>query len=454
MTDLVIRGGSVVAEGMVVRADLAVEGQAIAAIGPELPGGRHEIDARGWHVLPGLIDVHLHFNEPGHDSWEGAATGSRALAAGGGTVFFDMPLNSVPCTVNAGEFDRKRQALEAASVTDFGLWGGLTPGSLDQMDELAARGVVGFKAFMCDSGLPEFPRADDDTLARGMEIAARLRLPVAVHAESENLICALAAEHGTADPRAFLASRPLAAELAAIDRALALAASTGARLHIVHVSAGTAVAHAGAARSKGVDVSIETCPHYLFFTAADLEASGTLLKCAPPLRDDSEQEGLWDAVLNGSLDIVASDHSPAEPSMKLCAFGDAWGGIAGVQSMLAVLLDRGLPRGLTMPRVASMVAGTPARRFAIHGKGELRVGYDADITLVDLEASGVLGPGDLLQRHPISPYVGHRLRGVVRRTLRRGQTIFVDGRIVAGAKGKLVRPGPPDAGHHVGGTRL
>src|SRR5438132_2933122 len=191
MRDLIVRGGTVVAPDSVRQADILIEGGVIRAIQEELPGGGEEIDASGLHVFPGLIDVHVHFNEPGHTEWEGAATGSRALAAGGGTLFFDMPLNSIPCTVNGREFDRKRAALEEAAITDFALWGGIVPGNLDEMEELAVRGVIGFKAFLCHSGLDEFPRVDDLTLWEGLKEAARLGLPVAIHAENHELIAAL-----------------------------------------------------------------------------------------------------------------------------------------------------------------------------------------------------------------------------------------------------------------------
>jgi allantoinase len=215
---------------------------------PNFPAGVRDIDARDLLVLPALIDVHLHFNEPGRAHWEGAATGSRALAAGGGTLFFDMPLNSTPCTLNARECDLKRAALEASSITDFALWGGLVPGSVSEMSEMADRGVIGFKAFMCDSGLPEFPRADDMTLLDGMREAKRLGLPVAVHAESEELTKGLAARMTRRDARGFLDSRPMVAELDAIQRALLFAGDTGAALHIVHISAGRGVAMAAEAR--------------------------------------------------------------------------------------------------------------------------------------------------------------------------------------------------------------
>lgn len=252
----VVRGGTLVTPGGLVRADVRVEHGVIAEIAPDISGGT-TIDATGLHVFPATIDVHLHFNEPGRTEWEGAATGSRALAKGGGAVFFDMPLNSTPCTVNAREFDRKRAALEASSIADFGIWGGLIPGNRDEMAELGARGVVGFKAFLCDSGLPEFPRADDLTLWDGFQEAARLGLPVAVHAESEELtkqLTARLAARGGSPVQEFLASRPVIAELEAIRRATLFAGEAGARLHIVHVSSGQGVVAAAEARARGVEI--------------------------------------------------------------------------------------------------------------------------------------------------------------------------------------------------------
>lgn len=445
MADLVVRGGTVVTTDAVLTADVAIEDGRISAVGPELPGATSEIDAGGLFVFPGVIDAHLHFNEPGRAEWEGAATGSRALAAGGGTLFFDMPLNSTPCTLNAREFDRKRAALEASSITDFALWGGLVPGNLGEMAELAARGVVGFKAFLCDSGLPEFPRADDLTLADGLREAARLQLPVAVHAESHELVQGLARRltaQGSQGIRDFLDSRPVLAEVEAIQRAALLAGEAGAKLHIVHVSSGRGVAAAAEARARGVDVSIETCPHYLFFTEEDVERLGATAKCAPPLRHRSEQASLWAAVLDGTVDLIASDHSPAPPEMKSGGFWQAWGGIAGVQSTFAVLLEQGhYRRHLQLERIAALLSAEPAHRFQIAGRGRVAPGNTADLALVDLKASFILQSEDLLQRHRMSPYVGACFRGAVRRTIRRGESIFDRGAITAQTRGALVRPG-------------
>lgn len=441
MPDLVVRGGIVVTPHGRTAADVAIEDGCITAIGPALPGAPEEIDARGLFVLAGLIDVHVHFNEPGRTEWEGAETGSRALAAGGGTVFFDMPLNSTPCVVNARELDRKRTALEAASIADFALWGGLVPGSVPYMAEMAAHGAIGFKAFMCDSGLPEFPMADDETLESGMREAVRLGLPVAVHAEDEAMVRQHIAATPVRDARSFLASRPIEVELAAIRRALHIAEATGAALHIVHVSSGQGVALAAEARARGVDVSVETCPHYLTFTDEDLERLGALAKCAPPLRSADEQASLWRQLVDGRIDMIASDHSPAAPANKQAAFADCWGGIAGVQSTLPVLLDRSFAHdALTLEGISALVSAAPARRFRLNRKGALAVGGDADLVLIDPARSFTLEPAHLHQRHPMSPYLGRHFRGHILRTIRRGETVFLSGQVTARTKGHVVVP--------------
>jgi allantoinase len=441
--NIVIRGGTVINTDGRVRADVLIQEERIVELGPDLPVGDHkEIDARGLFIFPGVIDVHLHFNEPGRTEWEGAATGSRALAAGGGTMFFDMPLNSTPCTTTAAAVIQKRAALEISSITDFALWGGLVPGSVGEMAGMAEEGVIGFKAFMCDSGLPEFPRADDQTLSDGMTEAARLGLPVAVHAESEEITRTLSQTFSGPTIADFLASRPVEAEVDAIGRAVLLAEQTGATLHIVHVSSGSGVVKAHEGRLRGVDVSIETCPHYLFFTEDDLQRLGVIGKCTPPLRSADEHGKLWHQLLNGGVDIVASDHSPCDPSLKVADdFRRSWGGIAGVQSTLAVLLERGHDgRRLRFERIVALLSGNPANRFGIPHKGSVSVGNDADLVLIDPSADYNLEAANLQQRHKISPYLGAMFGGVVRRTLRRGETIFDNGTITAATRGKYVRP--------------
>jgi allantoinase len=429
--DLVIRGTQL--------GDIAVEDECIAQFGPELSSGKREIAARGLTALPGLIDVHLHFNEPGRTEWEGAATGSRAFAAGGGTLFFDMPLNSSPCTVGAKEFGLKRQALESTAITDFALWGGIVPGNVNALAELAECGAIGYKAFMCDSGLAEFPRADDLTLYEGMREAARLNLPVAVHAESAEITRALSLRmiaDGRHDIPAFLESRPILAEVEAIQRAALLAREAKCKLHVVHISSGRGVAAALEARLLGTDISIETCPHYLMFTTDDLLRIGALAKCAPPLRNESDREALFESVLRGDVDVVASDHSPCPPEMKNGeSFFDIWGGIAGVQWTRAALFQK----GLSTTRIAELTATNGARRFNLKRRGTILTGHIADIALVDLNRSQDITADTSFQRHRATPYTGMTLRGVTTYTIRRGEIIFAEGKLTARTKGKLCR---------------
>lgn len=434
MLDLIVRGGNLVTPEGVWKADMGVLGGQIVQIDPEIiEPARQEVQATGLHVFPGVVDVHVHFNEPGQAHWEGIETGSAALAAGGGTLFFDMPLNSLPCTLDAPAFDQKLAAMRASSHTDFALWGGLTPKNLAHLPELAERGVIGFKAFLCNSGLPEFPACDDATLYEGMLLAAQLGLPVAVHAESEALTAHLAKKMRARGSswREYVASRPVFTELEAIGRALLLAQETGCKLHIVHISSGAGVALAAEAKARGVDVSLETCPHYLTFTEEDLERLGAVGKCAPPLRSRSEQNGLWSLVRRGAVDIIGSDHSPSPPELKHGAdFFALWGGIAGVQSTLQVLLTEGWQRrGLALERIAVLLAQNPALRFGLSQKGKLAAGYEADFALVNLAHSRTLTPQDLYYRHPLSPYLGYQLQGLVVSTWLRGEPIFVEGRI-------------------------
>lgn len=444
--DTIIRGGTIVAEPM-QQADIAIEGKRIVAVAPELPGdARETIAAIGMHVFPGLIDAHVHCNEPGRTEWEGFATATRALAIGGATTFFDMPLNAHPPTCDAGSFDQKRAAAEQSSLIDFALWGGLTPESLDQIDELAERGVIGFKAFMSNSGVDDFHAVDDWTLYEGMRRAARHNLPVAVHAENDQITSALAVRaraEGRTGIRDYLESRPIIAEIEAIQRAILFAAETGCALHIVHVSSGAGVALVAEAKTRGIDISCETCPHYLVLTEDDVERLGAVAKCAPPLRAQAEQDALWQHFSFGTLPMIASDHSPAPPEMKTSAnFFEVWGGISGAQSTLSLLLSEGYAgRGLRLEAIAAATAGFVARRFRLAPrKGAIAVGADADLALVDLKGRSTLRAEDLYYRYQQSPYVGMSLRGRVDRTLVRGTTVGRDGKIVSTPIGRLVLP--------------
>jgi allantoinase len=441
--DLVVRDGTAVLAGGAHRADVAITDGRIAAVGADLAAtGGAEIDAAGLHVFPGTVDPHVHFNEPGRTDWEGFASGSAALAAGGCTAYLDMPLNSVPPTIDGPAFDRKRAAAEVASRVDFGLWGGLVPGNLGELGDLARRGVAGFKAFMCDTGTPEFAAADDLTLAEGMRRCADLGAIVAVHAENASMVAGLARSAiaagrvGAAD---FVASRPVLAELEAIARALFLAGETGCALHVVHVSTVRGVELVERARAGGVDATCETCPHYLVLTAEDLEELGAVAKCSPPLRSAAARAGLWALIERGALPIVASDHSPCPPELKAGDLLRAWGGIAGCQSTLNLVLAHGYERQrIALPAVAAITATNAARRFGLAGKGAIEVGADADLALVDLGQEWELQASELHYRHRQSPFVGHRMRGRVVRTLVRGQTVMREGRLVGPPLGRLV----------------
>ena len=436
--DLLIRGGRVVRGGGVEGMDIGIAEGRIVELAPEIASSRSadsEIDARGLFVFPGVIDSHVHFNDPGRAHWEGVATGSAALAAGGGVCFIDMPLNSSPPTLDGSAFDAKRAVCEAESRTDFALYGGLTPENLPHMEELAERGVAGFKAFMCPSGIDDFSHADDVTLYRGMEIAARVGLPVLLHAESASITATLTDTlrgEGRRDVRAFLESRPVIAELEAINRALLYAEETGCSIHIVHVSdrRGVELVRRAAAQ-HGVDATCETCPHYLFFTDRDMESIGPRAKCAPPLRSDATRRALLQELLTGHIDTVGSDHSPSSADLKEREdFFDAWGGIAGVQTTLRTLMTLDVPP----PRIAQVLAETPAQRFRLPGKGSIEVGNDADLVLVEDTAPESITGDELRDKHKLSPYVGRSLRGAVRSVLLRGRPVTDE------TRGRLVVP--------------
>lgn len=445
--DLVIRGAAVVLSDGVAALDVGVSGGKLVALEAQICDAATEtIDGRGLHLFPAAVDVHVHFNEPGRTEWEGAGTGSAAFAAGGGGTYCDMPLNSSPPTLDAESLYLKRAALEAHSCTDFGLWGGLTPQNLDRLDELAECGVVGFKAFMCPSGIDDFLWSNEDVLARGMKAAARHGLLVGVHAEDPKITGDLAAKAiaaGRTGIRDYLASRPIVAETTAIDTAIRLAEQTKCKLHIVHVSSGRGAVLVAEARRRGVDVTCETCPHYLLLTDEDCVRIGAAAKCSPPLRDAAERAELWTALLRGDVSFVASDHSPAPQSMKESTnFFSVWGGISGVQTTLGLLLAEACGKlGLPVHKVGRWTATAPAARFGLApAKGSIAVGADADLALIDLRRNETVRLDALGYRHKITPFVGRALGGIVRQTIVRGRTVFSNGKAIGSPQGRFVRP--------------
>jgi len=419
--------------------DLGISDGKFSAIASNLRGtAREEIDATKMTIFPGVIDAHVHFNEPGRTDWEGFETGSRAAAAGGTTSVFEMPLNAHPPTIDGPSFDLKKAAAESKSFVDFGLWGGLVPANLNQLEALRDRGVFGLKAFMCDSGVDDFPRVTMSILREGMKRAADLDLLVAVHAESQELTQQFTKEKiatGKTSVRDYLDSRPIRAELDAVKQAIDLAAETNCRLHIVHVTCGSAVAIIADARAQGVDVSCETCPHYLVFTDADMERLGAVAKCAPPLRPEADRQALRERL--SDITTIGSDHSPAPWSMKdRQSFFEVWGGISGCQHLLALLLDS----SLLPERIVDLTSRQVAKRFRLNRKGEIAVGKDADFSIVDLDGEETVTTESLLYRHRHSPYVDRKLRGGIVRTVLRGQTVFLHGKIAGSPSGKFIRP--------------
>ncbi|MBI5770615.1 MAG: allantoinase AllB [Verrucomicrobia bacterium] len=446
--DLIVRGGTLVTPAGLVRADLAVRREKIVQIAPQISEAAEQtLEADGRYVFPGIIDAHVHFNEPGREDWEGLAAGSAALAAGGGTMFFDMPLNSEPPVLDAARLREKRALAEEKSCTDFALWGGLVPGNLDKLAGLRDAGAIGLKAFMANSGIASFPHIDAGSLREGMKRAAKLGLLVAVHAEDDalaNQFTAAVKAKGRADAKAWLDSRPVEVELAAIRLALELAGETGCALHVVHVSSPEGIALIAEAREQRVDVTAETCPHYLLLNDKDVARLGPLGKCAPPIREEKRRVGLWSELRAGRIQTVGSDHSPSLPEMKDTAnLFAAWGGIGGVQHGFQLLMSEGAKTAdEDLPVLAAVLARNVARRFRLDGrKGELAVGRDADFSLIEFGPAREIAADDLWTRHRISAYLGRKSRARVTHTYVRGCAVYADGRLTnLPQRGQFLRP--------------
>lgn len=406
-----MRGGRIATADGVRDADVAIAGGVITEVAPDLDEQAEEIDAAGLWVLPGGIDSHVHFNEPGRTSWEDVAHGTAALLAGGYTSFVDMPLNNLPVTTTVEAFDLKLAAMRRSAKAAFGLWAGLVPGNLGRLEGLVRRGAMGFKAFMCPSGIDEFPACDEATLREGMGRIAELGSILLVHAEDP----AVLREPAGPSARDYAASRPPEAEWSAIETALRLAGETGCRVHVVHVSTARGLELIREAKARGIDASGETCPHYLLYTEDDLERVGAVAKCSPPFRTAHDREALWQAPM------VVSDHSPSTLALKQEAdFRRVWGGIAGCQHTRQLLLaeDR-----LDLPSVAAVTSTAIAHRFGLAGKGEIAAGFDADLWIVDLDWEGTVRREELLYKNRFSAHEGRRIRGRTVRTLARGSFI-------------------------------
>lgn len=435
--DLYLKNGTVVTEDGVFRGSVAVSDGVIAQIAAGAPdlSAATTVDLRGQWLLPGLVDGHVHFNEPGMEAWERYRTGTMAAAAGGVTTILDMPLNSSPPTINIQELRRKRSTVHTEAVVDYAHWGGLVNNNLADMPDLHAEGVVGFKAFMTSS--PDFPRVDDDLIYAGMQQARRNGNLVGIHCENEYVTSYLAQEFqavGRKDLAAWPESRPPFQEAEAIRRALHWAHATGAALHVVHVSIREGMEAVAHAKQQGVKVSVETCPQYLMFDLEDYARIGPRAKCAPPIRNRVQVEALWESVLAGQVDSIGSDHSPCTAADKEIGYTDvwqAWGGISGVQTLLPGLLTEGVhKRGLPLTLLTRLTAANPARIFGLYPrKGVIRPGSDADLVVVDPERTWTLAADDLFYLNRHSAFEGYEFRGQVAQTYVRGVCVYDQGTI-------------------------
>lgn len=414
-------------------------GGAIVHVGDydDLHGGE-SVDLGDRVLMPGVVDTHVHVNEPGRTEWEGFETATRAAAAGGVTTIVDMPLNSVPATTTVEALEAKRRAACGRAVVDVGFWGGVVPGNAAEIAPLARAGVLGFKCFLVPSGVDEFPHVNETDLRAAAAPLADAGLPLLVHAELPRFIDADWA--GRSDPRsyrAYVASRPPDAEVHAIEAVAALARDYGIHVHIVHVSSARGVDAIEAAQRAGVPITGETCPHYLFASADQVADGATLWKCAPPIRSREDREGLWSGLDRGVITLVASDHSPSPASLKCLDAGDfsrAWGGIASLQLALSIVWTAAASRGYAVGDVTRWMSAAPAALAGLtHRKGAIVPGVDADLIAFDPDARFVVRADALWHRHPVTPYVGLPLRGRVEQTWVRGRLVYEHGAFHAGA---------------------
>ncbi|MEU4220316.1 allantoinase AllB [Actinoplanes sp. NPDC026623] len=425
MVDLVLRSRRVVTAGGEHPAAVSISAGRIVAVdehGAALEAAE-DVDLGDLALLPGLVDTHVHVNEPGRTEWEGFETATRAAAAGGVTAIVDMPLNSLPPTVDVAALAVKQDAARGKIHVDVGFWGGAIPGNAAALPALHAAGVYGFKAFLADSGVPEFPPLSPDQLG---EALAAVDAQFVVHAEDPDRLHAAVSSPAYAD---FLASRPPDSEHAAVATAIEVARAAGARVHILHLSAAGALPLIEAARADGVRITAETCPHYLTLSAEEIPCGGTEFKCCPPIRDGANADRLWAALAGGLITCVVSDHSPCTPELKRRDTGDfaaAWGGIASVQLGLPVIWTAARARGHTLADVVSWMARRPADLVGLLRKGRIAVGADADLVAFDPEASFTVDPAQLHHRNPVTPYAGKVLTGVVRTTWLRGRAVTGD----------------------------
>ncbi|PSR21533.1 MAG: allantoinase AllB [Sulfobacillus acidophilus] len=447
MYDLIIRNGNVVLPQGVSRVEIGIRDGKIACIANRISEDANDVvDASNQYVIPGMIDTHVHISEPGRTGWEGFATGSQALAAGGVTSYIEMPLNALPATTNKAALNLKIEAAKNQNYVDYGFYGGLVPGNLDDLEELAQAGVFAYKAFMsnCGSDIPgDFKNVDDYALYKGMKKLAELGKLLCLHAENLSITEGLAQDMvrlGRTTAMDYVDSRPVFTEVEAVQRAILFAKETGCKIHFVHISTAEAVQAVQRARRDGVDVSVESCPHYLAITAEEVERIGNYARCQPPIRKAKDQERLWQELLNGNIDWIASDHSPCTEDLKDGGIFEAWGGISGAQNSVDVMFDVAVKqRGLPLVQFVDLIATHPSARFGLPDKGQIAVSKDADIVLIDPNQSYVLRREDLYYKNKHSAYVGRKIDCRITTTIVRGNIVFdVRKGIVGNPVGRLM----------------
>jgi allantoinase len=449
--DLIIRGNRVVTgDGNSEPAPAAIHIQRgiITAVAHfnEVPAGYPIHEAGELIVMPGIVDTHVHINEPGRADWEGFTTATRAAAAGGVTTLIEMPLNSIPATTSASAFREKLASAAGKLWVDTGFWGGVIPGNSEELRELWRDGVFGFKCFLVPSGVDEFPQVREADLRAALQILAEVGAPLLVHAELSAPIEAAAkalAKAPAAKYSTWLASRPREAENEALGLMIKLANELNARVHIVHVSSSDALPVLRAAKSSGLAITAETCPHYLTFASEEIPDGATEFKCAPPIRESENREKLWEALSGGTLDFVATDHSPCPPEMKRKDTGDfmaAWGGIASLELSLPAVWTSARQRSYAVERLAAWLCASPARLAGLEKrKGKIAKDFDADLVIWDPDAKFRVEPDRLHQRHKLTPYAGRELYGVVAATYLRGRKVFDRGEFASGPAGAILK---------------
>ena len=449
--DLIVRGKRVVTPAGERAAAIHVRAGVIVAISgfDEIPSDSTVHEASDFVVMPGVVDTHVHINEPGRADWEGFSSATRAAAAGGVTTLIEMPLNSIPATISAAALREKLAAAAGKLWVDTGFWGGVVPGNSEELQALWAAGVFGFKCFLVPSGVDEFAHVTETDLRVALPKLAALGAPLLAHAELpepiENAVAGLAKNASPRKYATWLAARPRQAENEAVALLLRLGGEFGARIHIVHVSSSEALALLRGAKDAGGAVTAETCPHYLAFAAEEIADGATEFKCAPPIRERENREKLWQGLGDGTLDFIATDHSPCPPAMKLQEEGDflrAWGGIASLQLSLPAVWTEARERGYAVTHLAKWLCEGPARLAGLAGKkGAIAVGCDADFVIWDADAKFHVDLAQLHHRHKVTPYAGRELCGRVETTYLRGRKIFERGELSAGPVGHVLQRG-------------